>query len=413
MIVCKKCGNQNPDNETFCTSCRAYLEWSGEKVVEVAPEAPPPPPAPVQGPGFIDRVKQAAGLERPVNEQPAAPAAAVIATPTPAPTTPTPPAMAAGPAGASSTVVSPQPSNQPPASGPAAPAPVSAGVLPRAADVPAAVLPQAVAPAPERPRQAPKTDTATGRRYKPGDLICGQCGAGNNPERHFCQRCGANLNTAVVVKTPWYRKLFPARRPAAAGTRSAGAPVQRSWTGALFRVIALGVVAALVLAYFVVPPIHSKVNDTVASAYAAAHKKFQPTIYRESAYQVTASSQLSIHPARLTIDQITSTYWAANTSTDKQPWIRFTFASPVDLDEVLITTGAANDYTALARPQKVHIIFSDKSTADLTFKDDPNPQTYDLVAHQVTYVEFHVVSIYPSAQSSDVAINEVEFVKIQ
>jgi uncharacterized OB-fold protein len=411
VIVCKKCGNQNADNETFCTSCRAYLEWSGEKVVEAAPEPPPPPPAPVQGPDFLDRVKQVVGLERPVNDQPAAPAAAVIAPPSGGPTAPTPPTLAAGPAGVSAAVVAPPPASQPPAS--AAAPPASAGVLPRPADIPAAVLPQAVAPAPERPRQAPKTDTATGQRYKPGDLICGQCGAGNSPDRHFCQRCGANLSKAVVVKTPWYRKLFPARQPVAAGTRPAGAPVRRAWTAALFRVIALGVVVVVALAYFVVPPIHAKVNDTVASAYAAAHKKFRPTVYRESAYQATASSQLSIHPARLTIDQITSTYWAANTATDKQPWIRFTFASPVDLDEVLITTGAANDYTALARPQKVHIIFSDKSTADLTLKDDPTPQTYDLVAHQVTSVEFHIVSTYPSAQSPDVAINEVEFVKIQ
>lgn len=400
MIVCKKCGNQNADNETFCTSCHAYLEWSGEKVVEKAPEPPPPVPAPVQGPDFIDRVKQAVGLEKPVNDQPAAPVPAVSAAPAPT-SAPSPPAVAA-PAASSAAVAAPP-----------SPAPVVSVVAPRPADIPAAVLPQAVAPAPERPRQAPKTDTATGQRYKPGDLICGQCGAGNSPERHFCQRCGANLSAAAVVKTPWYRKLFPARSPAAAGARHAGAPVQRAWSGAAFRIIALGVVAAVVLAYFVVPPIHVKVNDTVASAYAAAHKKFQPTIYREAAFQATASSQLAIHPARLTIDHITGTYWAANTATDKQPWIRFTFASPVDLDEVLITTGAANDYTALARPQKVHVIFSDKSTADITFKDDPNPQTYDLVAHQVTYVEFHIVTIYPSAQSPDVAINEVEFVKIQ
>jgi ribosomal protein L40E len=410
VIVCKKCGNQNADNETFCTSCHAYLEWSGERVVEPVPEPPPAAPAPVQSPDFIDRVKQAVGLDKPVSEQAAAPPPAIVAPPATLASPPIPPAVAAPSAASAPFAAPPPPVSAPP---PSAPAPSMSAVAPRPADIPAAVLPQAVAPAPERPRQAPKTDIATGQRYKPGDLICGQCGAGNSPERHFCQRCGANLTAAVVVKTPWYRKLFPARSPAAAGTRPAGAPVQRAWGAALGRVIGLGVVVVLVLGYLLVPPIHAKVNDTVASAYAAAHKKFQPTIYRESAYQVTASSQLTIHPARLTIDEITSTYWAANTAVDKQPWIRFTFASPVDLDEVLITTGAANDYTNLARPQKVHVIFSDKSTADLTLKDDPTPQTYGLVAHQVTYVEFHIVSLYPSAQSSDVAINEVEFVKIE
>jgi hypothetical protein len=406
VIVCKKCGNQNADNETFCTSCRAYLEWSGEKVVEAAPEPLPPPPPQVHAPGFIDRVKQVAGLDRP-DEQPTPPAAAVVATPAAASTAPTPPTpLPAFPAPGAAAVVAPPPAPRPPT-----PAPAVSAVLPRAPDVPAAVLPQA--PAPERPRQAPKTDTATGQRYKPGDLICGNCAAGNSPDRHFCMRCGANLSAAVVVKTPWYRKLFPARTPAAAGTRPAGAPVQRAWSAALGRIIVLGVIAALMLAYFVVPPLHAKVNDSVASAYAAAHKKFQPTVNRISAYQVTASSQLAIHPARLTIDHITSTYWAANASTDKQPWIRFTFASRVSLDEVLITTGAADAYTTIGRPQKVHVIFSDKTTTDIVFKDDPMPQTYDLVAHQVTYVEFHIQSIYPSAQSPDVALNEVEFIQIK
>lgn len=406
MIVCKKCGNQNPDNETFCTSCHAYLEWSGEKVA--APEPPPAPPAPVQGPDFMDRVKQAVGLERPGEPTPA------VAAPTDAPSAaPIPAPVVAAASGGGAAVVATPPSNQPPAS---APVPsVGAGVLPGpAADIPAARLPQAVAPAPERPRQAPRTDTATGQRYKPGDLICGQCGTGNSPERHFCLRCGANLSQAVVAKTPWYRKLFPARSPVPAGARPSGAPVQRAWSAALFRVIALGVIVLLVLAYFVIPPIHAKVNDTVGSVYAAAHKRFKPTVFREQAYQVTASSQLAVHPARLTIDHITDTFWSANTATDKQPSLRFTFASPVDLDEVLITTGAAgNAYTTFARPQKVHVVFSDKSTADITFKDDPNPQTYDLVAHQVTFVEFHIVSTYPSAQSTDVALDEVEFVKIQ
>jgi ribosomal protein L40E len=399
VIVCKKCGNQNPDGETFCASCHSFLEWSGEKIAEAPPPAPPPAPAAEPEPAFVERVKQAVGLDKPkadaaasppADGAPAIPAASSSAGPVAVDTPPRP-------------VASPLTSAAPP------PAPVA----PPAAHIPAAVLPQAVAPAPERPRQPPKTDTATGLRYKPGDLICGQCGAGNSPERHFCQRCGANLSAAVVVKTPWYRKLLPARGAPVAGTRPKGAPVERAWGSALFRLIALGVIVAVVLGYVVIPPLRARVNGTVNSVYAAAHRHFAPSISHVRASDANASSQLSTHPARLTIDLIKETYWAANTSTDKQPWLRLTFGAPVDMDGILLTSGAGNDFATLARPKDVQIIFSDKTSSRLTLKDDPNPISYDVSAHGVTYVEIHILSVYPSAQSPDVAINEVEFFRIQ
>jgi len=275
------------------------------------------------------------------------------------------------------------------------------------------VLPQAVTPAPERARRAPRHEAPAGPKYKPGDLICGQCGSGNSPDRHFCQRCGANLAAAVVVRTPWWRRLIPARSAAAAGTRPKGAPVKRAWGSALFRVIALGVIVAVVLGYLAIPPLRARVNTTVNSAYAAAHRHFAPNTSYVRASDAKASSQLSTHPSRLTIDLIKETYWAANTSTDKQPWLRLTFGVPVDIDGMLLTSGAGNDFATLARPKDVQIIYSDKSSTRLTLKDDPQPVSYDLSAHGVTSVEIHILSIYPSAQSPDVAINEVEFFKTQ
>lgn len=279
--------------------------------------------------------------------------------------------------------------------------------------VPAAAVPQAVAPGVERARQAPKIEAPAGPKYKPGDLICGKCGTGNSPDRHFCQRCGANLAMAVVVKQPWWRRFIPTRSAPTAGTRPKGAPVERVWGAATFRIVALGVIAAVVLAYLVVPPIHDRVNNTVKSAYASAHRHFAPSTSYVRPIDAKASSQLSIHPARLAIDLIHETYWAANTSIDKKPWLRLSFGGPVDLDGILLTSGAGNDYASLARPKLVQLVFSDKTTTEFTLKDDPNPISYDLAAHGVTYVEIHILSIYPSAQSPDVAINEVEFFKIE
>jgi hypothetical protein len=64
MIVCKQCGYQNEEGDTFCGSCGAFLEWVGEKV---GPE-PEPVPEPVTVPadpsaeekaGLITRIKHA------------------------------------------------------------------------------------------------------------------------------------------------------------------------------------------------------------------------------------------------------------------------------------------------------------------------------------------------------------------
>jgi ribosomal protein L40E len=398
VIVCKKCGNQNPDGETFCASCHSFLEWSGEKVVEPpAPPPPPPPPLVEPEPTFVDRVKHTVGLEKPKPDESVTPADS-------APAKPAPMAAAAAPVA----TFSPQAAattTSPPTS--------SAAATNSLSQAPAAVLPQAVAPAAERARSAPKIEAPAGPRYKPGDLICGQCGTGNSPDRHFCQRCGANLATAVVVKQPWWRKILPSRSAPAAGARPKTAPVERAWAAASFRIVALGVIAAVVLAYLVVPPIRDRVNNTAKSAYAAAHRHFAPSTSYVRPTDARASSQLSTHPARLTIDLVKETYWAANTSTDKQPWLRLSFGSPVDLDGVLLTSGAGKDYASLARPKQVQLVFSDKTTKQLTLKDDPNPIGYDITAHGVTYVEIHILSVYPSAQSPDVAITEIEFFKIE
>ena len=401
MIVCKKCGNQNPDGETFCLSCHSFLEWSGEKVVEPAPPTPPPPPPIVEAePALIDRVYQAVGLDKSSTETPS------IAM-EPARATVTPPIEVSEPAARAAEPV--MRDAAPPAGGAAAAPPADAAP----AQVPAAVVPQAVAPAQERARPAPRIEAPSAARYQPGDVICGQCGAGNSPERHFCQRCGASLATAVVVKQSWWRKYFPARSAPVAGTRPKGAPVQRAWGTATFRIIALGVIAVVVLGYIVVSPLRTRVNSSIQSAFVAAHRHFAPTTSYVRPSGATASSQLSTHPARLSVDLITETYWAANTSTDKQPWLRLNFGGPVDIDGILLTSGAGNDYASLARPKQVQIVFSDKTTTQLTFKDDPKPSTYYVSAHNVTYVEIHILSVYPSAQSPDVAINEVEFFKIE
>lgn len=380
MIVCRVCGNQNANTDEFCTSCNRYLKYYGDPVPDPAPPSPPPvapPPTSEPEPDFVDRMKHAVGLDRPKTEGMLNPPEDTIPARSPDPTIP--------------------------------------AVVPRAPETPIARVPEPVAPGPEIARPVPKTSYAMPQQVQPGDVICARCGAANSQDRHFCQRCGANLKAApvVAVKTGWWRKLFPARGAPAAGTRPTVGPVERAWGTALFRVIAAGVIAAVVLAYLVVPPIRTRVNHTVGSVYATAHRHFAPNTSAVRPSDAKASSELPTHAARLSIDLVTETYWAANTASDKQPWLRLSFGGQVDFDAILITSGAANDYATLARPKEVQIVLSDKSNTRLILKDDPKPTSYDLTGRQVSYAEIHILSVYPSAQSPNVAINEVEFFRIE
>jgi len=378
VLVCKVCNNQNKDTDAFCLSCGKSTALFSEHVDD---PPPPPPSAPVDVPepepeqDLIGRVRRAVGMDRPASD-PATPATFSV-----------PPTTVA----------------EPP------PKPPSSDMTTGRGD--------SVAPTDEPDRPSPKPySPPIHTTVQPGDVRCPKCGAGNSPDRHFCQRCGTNLKlvAAVPVKVPWYRRLFPARSAPAAGIRPSSAPVERKWGGAAFRVIALGVVVVVVLAYAVVSPLRTRVNDSVGSLYATAHKHFFPTYTRIRPSDATASSAVSTHPARLTIDLITETYWAANTSTDKQLWVRLIFADPVDINTILITSGAGNDFATIGRPKDVKIVFSDKSSVTLTLKDDPNADSYDLGSlRHTTFVEIHILSVYPSAQSPDVAINEVEFLRIE
>ena len=213
-IVCRSCGSPNLDGDAFCGSCGDYLEWTGEKLepaqsklITVEPEQwAPKQPAP----------------EQPVTER---------AAPKPATEQPT----------------SPGPVERKPQPQPLPPQPVRA-----------------------RRSEAPVMTAPPTRRLQPDDLICGDCGEGNAPTRRFCSRCGASLQTATVVPTPWWRavlRFFRQRRMRPAGAR----PKRRSRLLTLHGVRALVrstlLVAALLtgLLYVISPSMRAGVNEAAGT----------------------------------------------------------------------------------------------------------------------------------------------------
>ena len=441
MIVCKQCGHHNEDNDTFCGSCGKFLEWSGERVAVAEPEPrapaveaePEPEPARL---GLFDRVKHAVGLEE------TAPNPATAAGPSDAPLPPpapmaarSSPTAAAAPAATpiapavplrtvpvNSSAYAPTNAAEPVLAGVASPLPSAA---PTAAspslnsDEPLSRRPTSVAPAIARPRTGPRTMEQPTRRH-PGDLICGQCGEGNDPTRHFCRRCGSELAEAVVIALPWYRRLlnrvFPGRkREAGWRPKRVGAP---NVTGMFMRVVRLAIVALLLvglLAFVLVPPFHNLVVAKVTSGFTALRKTVHPNFDPVYPVAASATSSTPAHPAKLAIDRTLGTYWAASAA-DKAPVLVLQFSGPVDLAEIGFTSGASgtspNDaFLGQPRPHLVHLVFSNRYTTDISLSDKDAAQFNPIDAKQVTSVEIHVMSVYAPVgpAPSAVTVTEVEF----
>jgi hypothetical protein len=290
-------------------------------------------------------------------------------------------------------------------------------------DEPMSRRPTSVAPAMSRPRPSPKTMEPPTRR-RPGDLICGQCGEGNDPVRHFCRRCGNSLDEAIAVSLPWYRRFF--NRIFGVRTREAGWRPKRvggpNVVGGAMRIVRLTIGAILVvavLAFIFIPGFHNLVVDRATAGFTTVRKIVRPNY--DPAYPTSAvgSSQTAGHPASLAIDRTSNSYWAALAS-DRTPQLVLTFSDPKDLAEILFRSGAPgaqpSDFLNQPRPRLVHIIFIDVkgnviTTSDIPLKDQEAPQFYAIDAKDVKTVRIQVQSVHSAsgAAPSSVAIAEVEF----
>ena len=436
MIVCKQCGHHNEDSDTFCGSCGKFLEWTGERVVVAQPEPEPVAPEPEPEPaklGLIDRVRQAVGIEEtapqaaaPVEPEPVAASPAVRAVPvtSAAPTLPSPRRDGDRPGSLpSESAIAPAP--EPVLAGvgaPVAAAPAAPRVAP--AEEPLSRRPISVAPTAARTRTAPRTLEAPTRRH-PGDLICGQCGEGNDPVRHFCRRCGNSLDEALAVRLPWYRRFF--NRVFGVRTREAGWRPHRvgppNVLGMVWRIIRLAIVALIVvalLAFLLVPGFHNLVVDRATTAFTTVRKVVHPNYVPVTPIGASASTATAGHGPMLAIDRYSNTYWAALAS-DHAPVLVIRFSGSQDIGAIVFRSGASGpapgDASILQpRPRAIHLVFSNGYATDLTLNDQDATQSQtklleDGKAKQVSFVEIHVVSVFPpaGASASSVAITEVEF----
>jgi hypothetical protein len=281
-------------------------------------------------------------------------------------------------------------------------------------------------PGPERPRPATRPAQEATPAPSPGDLVCGNCGIGNDPARKFCRRCGQSLATAAIapaVRVPWYRRIFGGGRPrqaVAAGERpksmrtdgkTGGGPRPGRLFSAGIQVILLAAVMGIVVGYAIVPSWRDAVNGFVGSVKEAVMPSADP-VYTSGP---TEGPGIKGHPARLAFDR-TLAFWAAPFVDGAPPTIEASLTPPASITKLLVTAGASGDqYKAFARPRDVSFEFIDAEGATIAaksyeLKDQAEPQPFDVGATGATRVRLTVRSVFPAEDpKAPVAVSEVEF----
>jgi ribosomal protein L40E len=378
VIICGECGARNDDGVTFCGSCGKYLAFVGE-------------------PG--DRPEAAAEpktvSEPAAHTEPAASAEPVSAT---APGSP----VATGSATSPTTAVSPAQAEKGRDQSDVEPllVPVEAGPASTAG---APVLPGAPG---TRPRPAPLPPDE--RKVEPGELICGQCGAGNVPTRRFCRRCGSDLVDAQVQpEPPWWRRLLRAGRgrQRRAGERPRRV-VRRSYRG---KVVFLLVLSLLVTALWTQRAPLTRLSASVVDR-VSDKRRVEPA-------ELTASSSVRGHGYKLLRDGKTYTFWAPGGRNDGSgQYVDVRFATPIRLVAVVVFNGASRElpeFLAQSRPQTLRFTFSHpaapRTERDVVLKDEPRQQDVFLGVDEVSRLRITVVDVKVARPGALVALAELQF----
>ena len=289
----------------------------------------------------------------------------------------------------------------------------------------APVQPEAVRPVATKARPAPKAKVAQPRVVNPGDLICGQCGEGNDPVRKFCRRCGASLVQAQVFTLPWYRRLW--RKLTTKRTREAGArpKVRRRMIGGsgpgwltswVTRIIVLAVIALVVLTF--VGPWHHTLRSHITRYYHDAVNVVHPTYSSVHPVQAVASSSAAGHPADFAIDGVNNTSWQSGVavSSKKAQTLIITFAGKTNLDKIGFLNGDQDSSGALLTEPRLHVVrltTPNGYSKTLTLSDTANFQKFSIKVKGATSLTITIESVYPSGQGTHVSVAEVEFFKLK
>ena len=437
MINCAACGAENPDGAAFCGECGEYLAWEGNPTPQpvaaaptqaaappAAPAPTPPPPAPAAPTAPAPSAVGPPPAGPPAGPSPAVPTrhAATTAQPgqppaAPGPSSPPPGAPAvpgrAGPAPAVPTRRAPDQGGSPtrPVTGAEAlivPVDETAPAKPARSDGPPRP------PAPVQPgqaeRRAPTRDLPPeDRRPQPGEVICGNCGAGNVATRKFCRRCGADLADAPVVPPrPWWQRLLRGERKRAAPVAGTRPPrlVRRSYRGPLTFLVVLALLGAA----------GYQTRDLLRSGYELVLDRVMSKTL-ETPSRLTASSAAPGHPKGAAQDGASNTFWAPDKSGNMRgAWLQANFDQPFRLVNLIVLNGASDkqpEYRKEARPKSIRLTVA--RTHGTTFQkvydlnDVAGPQRLAVGVSDVKSVRITVLTVEEPGPGRYLALAEVEY----
>jgi hypothetical protein len=130
-----------------------------------------------------------------------------------------------------------------------------------------------------------------------------------------------------------------------------------------------------------------------------------------------ASSSLADHGPGLAIDTGSNTWWAESAKGNGEGQrISVIFEKPVDLAKIGFAIGADGDqFLALPRPKDLHLSWPGATpdqppgAHDLTARDKPDFQSYDVTANGVLRLDIEIRSVYPGQKGTSAAISDIQF----
>jgi hypothetical protein len=274
---------------------------------------------------------------------------------------------------------------------------------------PASATPEAVKPAEVvRRRPAPVTAPTAEPPPNAGDLICGQCGGGNDPSRRFCRRCGASLLAATVVPKPsWWRRLLTrlrGRRYEAGYRRQVRQPIRIQG-----RVMLVLVLAALILlAAFPGRP-YVRAGTEIVKDRIRDHVTVTPIAARASSAAPSAG-------ADRVLDGVSNQFWApAQGGAAEGQWIEVDLPEPTRVLDLVLHGGVSAErkqFLTQARPREVLVTFTadDGKTSSevIRLRDEPGKQQFEFRQDRVVRLRITLRSAYGATPARRVAVAELE-----
>ncbi|KJK42262.1 hypothetical protein UK23_37940 [Lentzea aerocolonigenes] len=272
--------------------------------------------------------------------------------------------------------------------------------------------------APQQPQPHHRPQQTLKRQAQAGDLICGQCGSGNVPTRRFCGVCGYSLVDAVAQKQPWWKRWLPTKGPKVRESGSRPRRVKRSTqvkrgVGRAFRWALAIAVLLFGGIYGLSQPFRSTVNTQVLNGKDAVVGLFNRDLVPVRQSSISAAQERPDHPAKLAMDNDKGTFWAAQTDA-RTVALTVKFDHVTNLRRMIIFIGDGKNYLGSQRPQRLTLVFDTGKTTDIPLVDVSGEQQHDIKnGDGVRQVQVLVAGVFPSTESTDTVISEIELFEKQ